>query len=91
MTNKDSVAVKIPQAPISTHELAAMGGGKIAYVRAMRGDELCRLFPQAPAMPADQHIYLLLAADGSPLVIADSAQAALANAWDNDLVTVSLH
>ena len=91
MTIKDIVTVKIPQAAISTHELAAMGGGKIAYVRALRGDELCRLFPQAPQMQPDQQIYLLLAADGSPLVIADSEQAAVANAWDNDLVTVSLH
>ena len=76
---------------LTPHELAALGGGRIAYVRAMRGEELTRLFPQAPEIAADRQIYVLLAADGSPLVIADSEQAAVANAWNNDLVTVSLH
>ena len=91
MTHKNSVIDEKTQAPVSTRELAAMGGGKIAYVRALRGAELSRLFPQAPAMQPDQSMYLLLAADGAPLVIADSEQAAIANAWHNNLVTVSLH
>lgn len=85
------MSVAIPKSPISTRDLAAMGGGKIAYVRAMRGKDLSLLFPQAPQIASEQTIFVLLAADGSPLVIADSEQAAVANAWNNDLVTVSLH
>ena len=91
MTPKDIVTIALPQTPISTHDLAALGGGKIAYVRAMRGKDLSTLFPQAPRIAPEQPIYVLLAADGSPLVIADSEQAAVANAWNHDLVTVSLH
>jgi hypothetical protein len=34
---------------------------------------------------------MLLGADGSPILITDSKDAALANAWEHDLVTVSLH
>ena len=89
MTNKINETPTIPT--LTPHELAALGGGRIAYVRAMRGEDLSRLFPQAPAVAPDLQIYVLLAADGSPLVIADSAQAAVANAWSHDLVTVSLH
>ena len=89
MTTKQQTASASPT--LTPHELAALGGGRIAYVRAMRGAELTRLFPQAPTVDADQQIYLLLAADGSPLVIAESEQAAVANAWHNDLVPLSLH
>jgi len=32
-----------------------------------------------------------LSADGTPIIITDSRDAALANAWENDLETVSLH
>ncbi len=91
MTHKNIEQVKTEQPMLSAHEFAALGGGRIAYVRAMRGEELSRLFPQAPAIRPDQNIYVLLAADGSPLVIADSQQAAVANALQHDLVPVSLH
>jgi hypothetical protein len=91
MSNKQVEELQASRISMSPHDLAALGGGKIAYVRAMRGEELGRLFPQAPVMQPNQQIYVLIAADGSPLVIADSEQAAVANAWHNDLVTVSLH
>lgn len=89
MTPKNQTVTTTPT--LTPHELAALGGGRIAYVRAMRGEELTRLFPQAPSVAADQQIYVLLAADGSPLVIADTEQAAVANAWSHDLVPLSLH
>jgi hypothetical protein len=72
-------------------ELAHLGGGTIAYVKAMRSEEVARLFPQAPAMKPGVLLFALLAADGSPIVLADTRDAALANAWENHLQTVSLH
>ena len=33
---------------ISPEALAAIGGGKIAYVKAIRSEDLNTLFPQAP-------------------------------------------
>ena len=36
-------------------------------------------------------LFALLAADGAPIMLADSKDAAVANAWENQLATVSLH
>ncbi len=72
-------------------ELAHLGGGSIAYVKAMRSEEVARLFPQAPLMQPGVLLFALLAADGSPIVLTDTRDAALANAWENRLQTVSLH
>ncbi len=36
-------------------------------------------------------LFALHAADGTPIMVADTREAALANAWDNQLETVSVH
>ncbi|MDQ4137122.1 MAG: DUF1150 domain-containing protein [Pseudomonadota bacterium] len=72
-------------------ELAALGEGHVAYVKPMRSDEIQRLFPQAPAMAPGLQLFALLSASGEPILLADSRDAALANAWAHDLQTVALH
>jgi hypothetical protein len=78
-------------APISPAELARLGGGQIAYVKGMTSDELKAAFPQAPSLQSGLQLFALLAADGTPIIVTDSREAALANAWENELETVSLH
>jgi hypothetical protein len=72
-------------------DLAALGEGQVAYVRPMQADEVRRLFPQAPAMDPGLQLFALLSASGTPILLTDSRDAALANAWAHDLQTVSLH
>jgi hypothetical protein len=36
-------------------------------------------------------LFALLGADGTPIMLTDSRDAAIANAWENQLQTVSLH
>jgi hypothetical protein len=76
---------------VTPQALAQMGGGKIAYVRAIRSDELNRLFPQAPTLQPGLDLFALLGADGTPIVVTDDRNTAIANAWENDLVPVSVH
>ena len=76
---------------ISPEALAAIGDGKIAYVKAIRSDDLNALFPQAPQLAPSLKLFALHAADGTPIMVTDTREAALANAWDNQLETVSLH
>jgi hypothetical protein len=76
---------------IDAADLAALGEGQVAYVRPMASDEVNRLFPQAPAMQPGLKLFALLSASGTPILLADSRDAALANAWAHDLQTVSLH
>lgn len=76
---------------LSPAEFAALGNGIVAYVKAMTSDEVKRLYPGAPHMAPGMDLFALLSADGSPILLTDSRDAATANAWEHDLQTVSLH
>ncbi|HEY8441731.1 MAG TPA: DUF1150 domain-containing protein [Xanthobacteraceae bacterium] len=76
---------------ISREALAVLGGGKIAYLRTVRSEDVQREFPQAPALEPGTLLYALHAADGTPIMLTDSREAALANAWSQELETVSVH
>lgn len=76
---------------IDMAELASLGEGEVAYVKPMRSDEVQRLFPQAPELTPGLQLFALLSANGTPILLADSRDAAVANAWAHDLETVSLH
>jgi hypothetical protein len=72
-------------------QLARLGDGAIAYVKPLLSEEAQRLFPQAPEMRPGLKLFALLGADGTPIMLTDSRDAALANAWSHELHTVSLH
>ncbi len=72
-------------------DLALMGEGEVAYVKPMSSDEVMRLFPGVPELQPGLDLFALLSASGAPILLADSRDAAVANAWANDLETVSLH
>ena len=78
---------------ISPEALAHLGDGRIAYVKAIRSEDVRAMFPQAqmPQMPPGQTLFALHAADGTPIMLTDSREAAVANAWSQELETVSVH
>lgn len=76
---------------MSAESFAALGGGRIAYVRPLNPDEAKGLFPQMPAVVPNLELWALLGADGTPIMLADSRAAVELNAHENDLETVSLH
>ena len=75
----------------SQADLAALGGGEVAYVKTMRSDDIRRLFPDAPEMAPGQKLFALLSADGTPIVLTDSRDIAISSAWEHELKTVSVH
>jgi len=70
---------------------AGLGGGKIAYVRSLKSDEAKNLFPGLPPVAPDLELWALLGADGSPIMLADTRDAVVMNAHENDLEMVSIH
>ena len=76
---------------LTEQQLAHLGAGAIAYVKTIRSEDAQRLFPQAPPIRPGLQLFALLNADGSPILLTDSKDAAIANAWENQLETVSLH
>lgn len=77
--------------PLTPDEFAHLGQGAVAYVKPIRSDEIPRLFPQAPRIEPGLDLFMLLGADGLPIMLTDSKDAAVANAWENKLQTVSVH
>jgi len=49
------------------------------------------LFPQAPKIEPGIKLFALHAADGTPIMLTDTREAALANAWSQELEPVSVH
>ena len=78
--------------PMLTNEqLAGLGGGRVAYLKPIRSEDVSRLFPAAPAIQPGLQLFALLAADGTPIIVTDSRDAAVANAMRQELEMVSLH
>jgi hypothetical protein len=78
--------------PLLTNEqLASLGGGRVAYLKPIRSEDVGRLFPAAPAIQPGLQLFALLAADGTPIIVTDSRDAAVANAMSQELEMVSLH
>jgi len=88
MTNENNTEHSIK---ISPEALAAMGGGRIAYVKPIRSEDVPALFPQVPHIAPGVQLFALHAADGTPMMLTDSREAAIANAWSQELETVSVH
>ncbi|MBL8569384.1 MAG: DUF1150 domain-containing protein [Phreatobacter sp.] len=76
---------------ITPEILAKLGMAKVAYVKPMRSDDISRMFPQAPELPPGLDLFALVSADGTPIMVTDRREDAEANAWQNELETVSLH
>ena len=76
---------------ISPEALASLGEGHIAYVKQIRSEDVPDLFPQAPKVAPGLKLFALHAADGTPIMLTDSREAAIANAASQQLEMVSVH
>lgn len=76
---------------ISADELERLGGGEVAYIKTLSSEEANQIYPLDDTLPDGINIYALHAADGTPIALTDSMQAALGQAIDDELVVASLH
>ena len=61
-------------------------------MKTIRSEDVRALFPQAQsAIAPGLKLFALHAADGTPIMLTDSREAAIANAWSQELETVSVH
>jgi hypothetical protein len=89
--NKMTLNDIAPRPAITTETLAHLGDGQIAYVKAIRSEDVKTLFPEAPQIAEGLELFVLHAADGTPIMLTDTREAALANAWSQSLEPVSVH
>ena len=76
---------------MTEHEFAALGGGVVAYIKTLTLAEASRMFPPIEGLPKGINIFSLHAADGTPLALTDTKQAAIGYAIDDDLQIASVH
>ena len=88
---KPTTETTITYPNISPEALAHLGDGQIAYVKPISSEQVAALFPQAPKIAPGTRLFALHAADGTPIMLTDTREAAVANAWSHELETVSVH
>ena len=76
---------------LTPEAFAVLGGGQLAYVKPIRSEDVKTLFPQAPQLAPGMQFFSLHAADGTPIMLTDSREAAIASAREQQLDTVSVH
>jgi len=91
MTNDKTTEHTITNPAITQDALAHLGDGRLAYVKAIRSEDVANLFPEAPKIAPGMQLFALHAADGTPIMLTDTREAALANAWSQELEAVSVH
>ena len=76
---------------LSDKDFAVLGGARIAYIKMARSEEVAFISPDAPFLAPGHRVFVLHAADGTPILVTNSREAAMANAASEKLETVSLH
>ncbi len=90
MTNS-SKNLRLPQVPESEISLASVGLGEVAYVREVPVEDVERMTGHKLQVAPGRNLWCLYLADGTPVSVSDSHEAALANAWEHDLSAISVH
>lgn len=76
---------------VSQEDLARLGGGALAYIREIAGTEATRLLGNTPRVDPHAKLYCLYHADGSPVSISGTREAAVGSAFEHELMPMSVH
>jgi hypothetical protein len=76
---------------LSDVEFARLGGGRMAYIREIAIERAAALTGDVSVFPRGAKLYCLYGADGTPMAISGSEEAAIANAFQNELLPMPVH
>jgi hypothetical protein len=76
---------------IATEELAMLGNGALGYIREIEPGHAAKLLGPQINVPGDIRLYCLYGADGTPMSISGSVEAAFAAAREHELTPVTVH
>jgi hypothetical protein len=78
-------------AKLTEQQLAHLGGGVLGYVREIENEQATALLGGQRKFPAHARLYCLYNADGSPISISGSMEAAVGDAIEHDLIPAGVH
>jgi hypothetical protein len=76
---------------MSEMELANLGEGEVAYIKVLTSEEARAMFPTVEGLPKGISLFSLHGADGTPIALTDTIQAAMGHAMEDELAIASLH
>jgi hypothetical protein len=76
---------------ISPEQLQAIGNGFLAYVKPIAVDEAAKLLGQPIQLAPHDKLFCLFNANGVPISISQSYEAAVGSAMEHELVSVRVH
>lgn len=86
--NRSSILVRKQDA---AHNFAVMGGRDLAYIRVARSEDVAFFCPEAQLLAPGQNVFVLCAADGTPILVTDTHESAVAGAEQERLKALRLH
>lgn len=82
---------KIGGAIMSEGDLARLGAGEVAYIKMLSSDEAQKAYPNVEGLPDGIRLFALHNADGTPIALTDTMQAAVGHAIGDELMIASVH
>jgi hypothetical protein len=76
---------------ISETDLAHLGDGALAYIREIEGEEAARLLGKEMVLAPDSKLFCLYQANGTPVSISGTREAAIGSAFEHELMPMSVH
>ena len=76
---------------LSPEDLAKLGGGALAYIKEIAGQDAVRMLGGQAIVPPKARLFCLYNADGTPVSISDSRDGAIGSAFEHELMPMSLH
>ena len=80
-----------PLRHLTAAQFMALGGNAVVYIRPIQGRDLSAFMEDVDEADAEQEFQLVVAADGSPLLVADSQDAVAEWLSDKNFGIVALH
>jgi hypothetical protein len=79
-----------PLRDLTPAQFMALGGNAVVYVKPIKGEQLAELMSE-PQFDVDEDFHLVVSADGSPLMVGDTAEAVAEWLSDKNYGIVALH
>ncbi len=89
--SKKLIDEQSPKFEMTREQLAALGSGEVAYVRSIGSEQVKGMLGPAASVPEEAEFYCLYLADGTPVSISGSREAAVASAVAHELIPMAVH
>ena len=80
-----------PLKQLTPAQFMALGGNAVVYVRSIKGKKLAEMMVDPDVTDEEEEFQIVVSADGSPLLVADSEEAVADWLSDKNYGIVALH